>query len=86
MGDGRGGKSTKVVMADKLVVKNLNAFFFKNRALKDVSLSFEEDRIAAIIGPSGCGKSTLVRCLNRMHEVVPGAIGERSRRGDTRRE
>jgi phosphate transport system ATP-binding protein len=60
-------------MAEKLVVKNLSAFFHKNRALKEVSLSFEEDRIAAIIGPSGCGKSTLVRCLNRMHEVVPGA-------------
>ncbi len=73
MGDGRGGESAKVVMADKLVVKNLNAYFNKNRALKDVSLSFEENHIAAIIGPSGCGKSTLVRCLNRMHEVVPGA-------------
>src|SRR5258708_25775370 len=59
-------------MAEKLVVKNLSALFDKNRALKDVSLSFEQDRIAAIIGPSGCGKSTLVRCLNRMHEVVPG--------------
>jgi phosphate transport system ATP-binding protein len=60
-------------MAEKLVVKKLNAYFNKNRALKDVSLSFEENQIAAIIGPSGCGKSTLVRCLNRMHEVVPGA-------------
>src|SRR5258707_8444877 len=60
-------------MAEMLVVKNLSAFFYKNRALHDVSLSFEQDRIAAIIGPSGCGKSTLVRCLNRMHEVVPGA-------------
>src|SRR5918911_981224 len=29
--------------------------------------------ITAVIGPSGCGKSTLIRCLNRMHEVVPGA-------------
>ncbi len=73
MGDGRGGESAKVAMAEKLVVKNLNAYFYKNRALHDVSLSFEENRIAAIIGPSGCGKSTLVRCLNRMHEVVPGA-------------
>ena len=73
MGDGRGGEGAKVAMPDKLVVKNLNAYFNKNRALNDVSLSFEENRIAAIIGPSGCGKSTLVRCLNRMHEVVPGA-------------
>jgi phosphate transport system ATP-binding protein len=30
-------------------------------------------RAAAIIGPSGCGKSTFVRCINRMHELVPGA-------------
>ena len=73
MGDGWGRESAKVVMAEKLVVKKLNAYFNKNRALKDVSLSFEENQIAAIIGPSGCGKSTLVRCLNRMHEVVPGA-------------
>jgi phosphate transport system ATP-binding protein len=60
-------------MADKLVVKNLNAWFSQNHAVRDVSLTFEENRIAAIIGPSGCGKSTLVRCLNRMHEVVPDA-------------
>ncbi|MDO8433450.1 MAG: phosphate ABC transporter ATP-binding protein PstB [Candidatus Binatus sp.] len=60
-------------MADKLVVKNLNAYFGQNHAVRNVSLTFEENRIAAIIGPSGCGKSTLVRCLNRMHEVVPGA-------------
>ena len=73
MGDGWSGESAKVIMAEKLVVKKLNAYFNKNRALKDVSLSFEEKQIAAIIGPSGCGKSTLVRCLNRMHEVVPGA-------------
>ncbi len=73
MDDGRGGKSAKIIMADKLVVKNLNAYFSQIHAVRDVSLEFEENRIAAIIGPSGCGKSTLVRCLNRMHEVVPGA-------------
>jgi phosphate transport system ATP-binding protein len=60
-------------MADKLVVNHLNAYFNQNHVVHDVSLAFEENRIAAIIGPSGCGKSTLVRCLNRMHEVVPGA-------------
>ena len=53
MGDGRGGEGAKVAMAEKLVVKNLSAYFYKNRALKDVSLSFEQDRIAAIIGPVG---------------------------------
>ncbi len=60
-------------MADKLFVKNLNAYFNKHHALHDVSLNFPDRKVAAIIGPSGCGKSTLVRCLNRMHEVVPGA-------------
>jgi|SRR5579859_2882202 len=58
---------------DKLIVRRLNAYFGKNHALHDVNLGFGENRVTAIIGPSGCGKSTLVRCLNRMHEVVPGA-------------
>ena len=60
-------------MPDKVIVKHLRAFFNKNEALHDVSLNFAENRVTAIIGPSGCGKSTLVRCINRMHEVVPGA-------------
>ncbi|MGA2412133.1 MAG: ATP-binding cassette domain-containing protein, partial [Candidatus Binataceae bacterium] len=60
-------------MPEKLEVRHLRAFFNKNEALHDVSLSFAENRVTAMIGPSGCGKSTLVRCLNRMHEVVPGA-------------
>jgi phosphate transport system ATP-binding protein len=38
-----------------------------------VSLTFAANQVTAIIGPSGCGKSTLVRCINRMHEEVPGA-------------
>jgi phosphate transport system ATP-binding protein len=38
-----------------------------------VSLNFEANRVTAMIGPSGCGKSTLVRCINRMHEEIPGA-------------
>ena len=60
-------------MPGKLEVRNLRAFFYKHEVLHDVSLNFEEHRVTAMIGPSGCGKSTLVRCLNRMHEVVPGA-------------
>ena len=63
-------------MADKLVVRHLSAYFHAVRALKDISLSFPENHVTAIIGPSGCGKSTLVRCLNRMHEVVAGARAE----------
>ncbi|HVN89068.1 MAG TPA: phosphate ABC transporter ATP-binding protein PstB [Candidatus Binataceae bacterium] len=63
-------------MSDKLVVNNLNAYFDKTRAVRDVNVGFSANRVTAIIGPSGCGKSTLVRCLNRMHEVVPGARAE----------
>jgi len=41
--------------------------------VRDVSLLFPAHTVTAIIGPSGCGKSTLLRCLNRMHELTPGA-------------
>jgi phosphate transport system ATP-binding protein len=60
-------------MPGKLEVLNLRAFFGKNEVLHNVGLSVDENHVTAMIGPSGCGKSTLVRCLNRMHEVVPGA-------------
>jgi phosphate transport system ATP-binding protein len=63
-------------MPDKLIARHLNAYFYTTHALKNVDLGFAENQITAIIGPSGCGKSTLVRCLNRMHEVVPGARAE----------
>jgi len=63
-------------MPDKLIARHLNAYFYTTHALKNVDLAFAENQITAIIGPSGCGKSTLVRCLNRMHEVVPGARAE----------
>jgi phosphate transport system ATP-binding protein len=60
-------------MANKLEVRHLNAWFGSNQALKDISMSVQDGAVTAMIGPSGCGKSTLIRCLNRMHEVVPGA-------------
>jgi phosphate transport system ATP-binding protein len=52
--------------------------FDRLRAVRDVSLLFPAHTVTAIIGPSGCGKSTLLRCLNRMHELTPGAtvVGE----------
>jgi phosphate transport system ATP-binding protein len=58
----------------KMVAKDLNAFFGKTHALKDVSVDIYANRVTAIIGPSGCGKSTFLRCLNRMHEVAGGTI------------
>jgi phosphate transport system ATP-binding protein len=60
-------------MTNKLEVIALNAWFGTHQALKDISLTVCDGAVTAIIGPSGCGKSTLIRCLNRMHEVVPGA-------------
>jgi phosphate transport system ATP-binding protein len=58
--------------APKLRAENLRAYFGKAEALRGVNLAIAERGVTAIIGPSGCGKSTFVRCLNRMHEVVPG--------------
>jgi len=61
-------------MADeKMKAEGLKAWFGRSEALKGISLPLMEGKVTAIIGPSGCGKSTFVRCLNRMHEVVPGA-------------
>jgi phosphate transport system ATP-binding protein len=57
----------------KMEARELRAWFGKSQALKGISLPLVETRVTAIIGPSGCGKSTFIRCLNRMHEVVPGA-------------
>src|SRR5580700_16090 len=63
-------------MADKIKVNHLTAWFGPVRAVHDIGMNIQENNITAIIGPSGCGKSTFVRCLNRMHEVVPGARAE----------
>jgi phosphate transport system ATP-binding protein len=60
-------------MADGLQVTDLNAWFGARQVLMNVSLRAPSNAVTALIGPSGCGKSTFVRCINRMHEVVPGA-------------
>ena len=57
----------------RLEAAHLTALFGQHRAVRDVSLLFPAHVVTAIIGPSGCGKSTLLRCLNRMHELTPGA-------------
>jgi len=56
-----------------IIVQNLNAWYGKSQGLYDINLHIQPRSITAMIGPSGCGKSTFVRCLNRMHEEVPGA-------------
>jgi len=60
----------------KLTIEHLNAYYGSNHALHDVSLLVPPRSVMAAIGPSGCGKSTFLRCLNRMHELVPGARAE----------
>src|SRR6267154_1135095 len=57
----------------RLETSHLTAFFGQHRAVRDVTMLFPAHTVTAIIGPSGCGKSTLLRCLNRMHELTPGA-------------
>lgn len=54
-------------------IEELNAWFGSFQAIRNINLSIKPNQVTAIIGPSGCGKTTLIRCLNRMHEVVPGA-------------
>jgi phosphate transport system ATP-binding protein len=60
----------------RIALEDLNAFYGDNHAVRDVNLVYEPNRVTAMIGPSGCGKSTLVRCINRMHEEIPGARAE----------
>ena len=57
-------------------VQDLSAFYGSFKALTDVSIDVQANNVTALIGPSGCGKSTFIRCLNRMHEVIPGARAE----------
>ena len=66
--------AVQTVLPAKMVAKNVDAFFGKTQALRNVSLEVAANRVLAIIGPSGCGKSTFLRCLNRMHEVAGGTM------------
>jgi general L-amino acid transport system ATP-binding protein len=55
-------------------LENVNKFFDKFQALKDVNLKIEKGEILVICGPSGSGKSTLIRCINRLEEIDSGKI------------
>jgi phosphate transport system ATP-binding protein len=57
-------------------LEKLNAYYGDQHALKDVTINFPANQVTALIGPSGSGKSTVVRCINRMHEEIPGARAE----------
>ena len=51
-------------------VENLNLYYGKAQALKDITFTMRRNKVTAFIGPSGCGKSTLLRCFNRMNDLV----------------
>jgi phosphate transport system ATP-binding protein len=69
---------TKPSVRQKAVIRNVDFFYDKFKALKNISLPLHDKRVTAFIGPSGCGKSTLLRVLNRIYELYPGqrATGE----------
>lgn len=69
----RGAEMDSASGAFVMETERLDVYYHRFRALKDVTLSFRDRQITALIGPSGCGKSTLLRTLNRMNDLVPAA-------------
>jgi phosphate transport system ATP-binding protein len=63
----------KTLENSKVRTEDLEAWYGNNQVLKKLNIEVREHSVTAIIGPSGCGKSTFIRCLNRMHELVPRA-------------
>jgi phosphate transport system ATP-binding protein len=57
----------------RVLVEDLNAWYGDKHSVKGFNLEYEANKVTAMIGPSGSGKSTVVRCINRMHEEIPGA-------------
>jgi phosphate transport system ATP-binding protein len=53
--------------------RNFNASFGANHVVKNVNIDIPRNNVIAVMGPSGCGKTTYLRCINRMHELIPGA-------------
>ena len=56
--------------------RNFNASFGSNHVVRNVNIDIPRNQIVAVMGPSGCGKTTYLRCINRMHELIPGATSE----------
>jgi len=59
-------------------LRDLRAYYGNHQVVKGIDIDFQANEVTAIIGPSGSGKSTVVRCINRMHEEIPGARAEGS--------
>ncbi len=62
--------STTMLQA-KISIQNMNFYYGKFQALKNINIEIPASKVTAFIGPSGCGKSTLLRTFNRMYELYP---------------
>jgi phosphate transport system ATP-binding protein len=65
-------------MGHSIRINDLNAYYGQHHTIKALTIEFPANQATALIGPSGSGKSTVVRCINRMHEEIPGARAEGS--------
>jgi phosphate transport system ATP-binding protein len=70
---GADGRPAADVAGHRITVRGLNAWYGSLHSIQDFTIDFAPSRVTALIGPSGSGKSTVVRCINRMHEEIPGA-------------
>ncbi len=68
---GRPAAASPEELVEKISIRNLDFYYDKNHALKNINLPLYDKRVTAFIGPSGCGKSTLLRVLNRMYDLYP---------------
>lgn len=57
-------------METVIKVEDLNFYYGDKKALKNINMDIEKNKVIALIGPSGCGKSTFLRCLNRMNDII----------------
>jgi phosphate transport system ATP-binding protein len=57
-----------------LSAREFNAYFGTNHVVQNVDIDIPKNNVIAVMGPSGCGKTTFLRCINRLHELTPGAV------------
>ncbi|MCY4253044.1 MAG: phosphate ABC transporter ATP-binding protein PstB [Thaumarchaeota archaeon] len=57
-----------------MTAEGVSVLYSGKEAVRNVTMGFKERSVTALIGPSGCGKTTFLRCLNRMHDMTPGAV------------
>jgi phosphate transport system ATP-binding protein len=74
--NGAGAPAAEQAAAMSITLEGLRAFYGDAESVRGLDLEFRANEVTAIIGPSGSGKSTMIRCINRMHEEIPGARAE----------